>query len=248
MPTLAIPQVSFKKSDFDDPSLTLFNQAWQNVVQSLNVLLGAGGTTTLTSHLSLSGNKIQNIANPTAPQDAVSLAYADANYGPAQIRQQLDILGKSVMQSVRRLNDVNQRESTSSFLNDLVSTAPTANTSVVTFSPPSGGTITLSITGGTHQKVDGSTVAYPSLIDTVPQPGGGASAVYYYCIQKNSTQLFREGTYTQDTPTNRVLVSIDGQTIIAVVRVVNSGGDTLNSAAGGSPPQTGSNVHILFRL
>ena len=108
---LSIPQVSFKKSDFDDPALTMFNQQMQNITNLLNLLAGSpGGTTTITSHLDLTGNKIQNIADPSAPQDAVSKAYADANYGPAQIRQQLSVLGNTVLQSVRRLNDTVQRE------------------------------------------------------------------------------------------------------------------------------------------
>ena len=127
---LSISAPTFKKSDLDDPAESLLNQWVQNVTSTINNLLGTGGTTTVTSKLDLTGNKISNIGTPTEPDDAVSKAYADANYGPAQIRQQLDILGKSVMQSMRRLNDVNQRESTSSFLNNLMSTAPTANTSV----------------------------------------------------------------------------------------------------------------------
>jgi hypothetical protein len=167
---LAIPQVTFKKSDLDDPNLTLLNQTLQNITAALDSLIGSGGTTTVKSHLNLSGNTIQNLGDPSNPGDAVSKAYADANYGPATIRQALEILGKNVLQSMRRLNDVNQRETSSSFLNNLMSTAPTTNTSTVNFGSPSGGTVPVTISSGVHQKVDRSIVAYSAFNDTLTLP------------------------------------------------------------------------------
>jgi hypothetical protein len=164
----SIPQ--FKKSDLDDPSLTLLNQFFQSLGNTLNNLIGTGGTTNVTSHLNLNGKQIRNIAPPSSPTDAISKSYADTHYGPQVMQQQLGILGTAILQSVRRLNDVNQRETTSSFLNNLVSTAPTTNTSNVFFGVPGGGTVTITVSSGVHQKVDGSIVAYGGFNDTVTLP------------------------------------------------------------------------------
>lgn len=165
-----IPQVTWKKSDFEDPSLTLFNQQWQNLVQAINVLQGHTGKSTVLSPMDLSNKQIKNLGSPTDTNDAVSKAYADANYGATAVRQQMEILGKSVLQSMRRLNDVNQRETTSSFLNSLMSTAPTTNNSNVTFGSPGGGTVPVTISAGQFSRPDESVVSYPAFNDTVPLP------------------------------------------------------------------------------
>jgi len=165
-----VPQVTWKKADFEDPGLTLFNQQWQNLVQAINVLQGHTQKSTILSTMDLSNKQIKNLGSPTDTNDAVSKAYADANYGPTAIRQQLEIMGKSVLQSVRRLNDVNQRESTSSFLNNLMSTAPTTNNSNVTFGSPSGGTVPVTISAGQFARPDDSVVSYPAFNDTVVLP------------------------------------------------------------------------------
>jgi hypothetical protein len=166
----SIPQVTWNKSDFDDPKLGLFNLQWQNLVAAVDSLLGNTGKATIASHLDVSGNRIQNVGDPVASTDAVSKAYADANYGSAAVRPQLETLGKSVMQSVRRLNDTNQREQNSSFLNSLMSTAPTTNTSNVTFGSPGGGSVPVTISSGFFYRMDGTRVPYPAFNDTVPLP------------------------------------------------------------------------------
>ena len=171
MSSQPIPQITFKKSDFDDPSLGLFNLHWQNLVKAINDILGpAGGTTRLGSHLDISGNRVQNVGDPVNPHDAVSKSYADANYGAEALRPQLDVLGKAVLQSVRRLNDPNQQEQSSSFLNSLMSTAPTTNTSNVSFGSPSGGTVAVNVAAGSFQRMDGNVIPFQAFNDTVTLP------------------------------------------------------------------------------
>jgi hypothetical protein len=167
----SVPQVTWNKSDFEDPKLGLFNLHWQNLVQAINLLSGRGtGPAVIASDLDVSTKRIKNVGNPVAATDAISKAYADANYGPAALRPQMEQLGKSVMQSVRRLNDNAQRESYSSFLNNLMSTAPTTNTSNVTFGAPGGGTVPVTISSGFFLRVDGTQVPYPAFNDTVSLP------------------------------------------------------------------------------
>ena len=86
------------------------------------------------------------------------------------MQTQLDALGKKVLQTTRRLNDTTQRELHSTFLNGVLNTAPTSNSSQVFFNPPSGGTVTLMVSAGAHYRVDGSQVPYAAFNDTVTLP------------------------------------------------------------------------------
>lgn len=166
-----VPQVTWKPEDFAEPSLTLFNLQWQNLVQAVNGLQGhAGGPAVVASNLSLSNKNLKDVAPPIDQNDAISKAYADAHYGAAALQPQIESLGKSVVQSMRRLNDTGQRETYSSFLNSLMSTAPTTNTSNVTFGAPGGGTVPVTISAGFYLRVDNSQVPYPAFNDTVSLP------------------------------------------------------------------------------
>ena len=169
-PTSPLQQLVLKKSDLDDPSLSLLNQILTNQNQLINYLLGHAGEITLNNHLNLAGKRITNVGAAISPTDVVNHAFANANYGAPAIKPLMESLGKNGMQSYRRLSDQNQREKHSSFLNLVSNTAPTANTSTVIFGAAGGGTVPVTITAGFHQRVDGSVVPYASRNDTLSLP------------------------------------------------------------------------------
>ena len=165
-----LQQVIFKSSDFDDESLTLFNQQFSNVVNLLNGLAGFNGPIKFPNHVDMGGNRLMNVGAAESESDAVSQSFATQNYGAAALSPQIEALGKSVMQTYRRLSDQNQREKYSSFLNATGSTPPASNSSIVVFGPPSGGTVTATVTAGLLQRVDGSVSPYSSRTDTLTLP------------------------------------------------------------------------------
>lgn len=160
----------FKKEDLQGDNLDFFNQFITTVVQAINAQQGSAGPVQLSGHLDLQGNRIMNVGEPASDTDAVSQGAASSQFGAAALQPHLEALGKNVLQTARRLNDRTQRENYSSFLNGLVSTAPTTNTSVVGFGAPVAGTVDVNISAGQHQKVDGSQVNYAGRTDTLSLP------------------------------------------------------------------------------
>ena len=171
-PPTPLSQIVLHKEDLNDESLTLLNQIITNHNQLLNYLLGHSGPITLNNHLNMGGKTITGVVtNPDpGPTDVVTKAVGDSQYGPAAIAPQLESLAKNVMKSYRRLNDQNQQEAHSSFLNSCQSTSPTANTSFVTFGAAGGGTVSATVGAGFHQKLDGSTIPYATRTDTLALP------------------------------------------------------------------------------
>ena len=164
------PNPILKKSDLDDDNLTLLNQILANFSKGLNDATGINGPIKLANHIDLGGNRIQNVGAPESPTDAIPNSYANDTYGAKALAPAFNALGKQVMQTYRQLSNPNQREQYSSFLNKILNTAPTSNTSFVDFTPPSGGTITATVTAGLHQRVDGSVVPYAARTDTLTLP------------------------------------------------------------------------------
>ena len=150
--------------------LQFLNQWVTAITQFVNALAGHAGEITLAGPLNLGGNKIKNVGPATDSTDVLTSAVASPIYGPAAIQPQLEALGKQVLQTARRLNDTTQREGYSTFMNDLVSTAPTTNTSQVAFGAPSGGTVAVTVSAGFFERVDSSRVSYASRTDFLTLP------------------------------------------------------------------------------
>jgi hypothetical protein len=74
------------------------------------------------------------------------------------------------------------------------------------------------------------------------------NGLYYYCLSPVSGTPFRRTPVYGggDTEFNRLASQLDGSTLIAVVVVNGSGGDTVNSVAGATPPT--SNLGAAPRL
>lgn len=243
-----LPPVTFDKKSFAEPSgIADFNQQWSYIIGAVNGLLGYTGPSKFKNSLDVTGNRVQNVADPIHSGDAVSKSYADANYGSKAIQPNIEILGKQILQSTRRLNDPTQRETYSSFLNALMSTAPSTNSSTVNFGSPSGGTISIAISAGIFSQLDGGSTPYTALNDTVTLPGVGNNFYYYY-LPKNSAVLQRDGPYGRDSWLNRLNSNRDGKMIIAVAGVTTSGSLPNSSAAGATDPLATGGNHIFGRL
>jgi hypothetical protein len=229
---LPLQRVVFKKSDFEAEDLSLFNTQWTNLLQAVTQLSGRSGRARILSSLSLNGNPLTDLADPVNPTDGVSKGYADKNYGPAAIQSMIGSLGDQIMQGARRVNDTGQRESYSSFLNALMSTAPSTNTSIVTFTPGIGVT-TITVSSGIFQQLDGTQIPYATINDVVSNPA--STAVYYYYLPLGSSTLARIGPVTQDSWAARLAASYDGNQIIAIASLNSSGGISGQSGAGATP-------------
>lgn len=319
-PTTPLRQITLTADDMKSPAM--LNSVLNDYGQLINYLLGHSGPVKIVSSYDFNGNQVKNVGAPRDPADVVSALFASQTYGPAAIRPSLEALGKTVLQTVRRLNDPHQRENYSSFLNGILNTAPTANTSTIIPGSPGGGTVPVTITAGLHQRVDGSVVPYSAFNDTLTLPtsfaltsltrtsgvvaavtsvanslvanqsfsiplGGGLTnfsfvgtfvvvsvtdafhfsyqqlgqpdatatggsvslgGVYYYSIGRGQNVLSRTGPFTSDLWTNRVQASTDGETLVATVVVNSQGVDVVNSAAGATPPQTGTAVPVIRRI
>ncbi len=312
---LPIKAPIFKLSDLQSDGLAMLNQWFTTIAQALNAQAGHAGPVTFNDDVNLNGNKITNVGAPLTPSDVITLDYANENLGASAIQPQLEATSQSPLQTYRQLNSKVQRENYSSFLNGVLNTAPTANTATLS-AITSGGSTEVTISGGFHQRVDGSQVPFASRTDTVTNPafftissltrsGGIVTAVltssftggvgsqigvvaaansswigvfivltvagstityaqlgpndsesggiitilktYYYTISRgqNTLGLMSAGA---DTWSDRVPPSLDGTTIIGVVVVNSQGLDTINSAAGASPPQTGAAIPVIRRL
>lgn len=166
--TLPVQAPIFKKSDFEDEGLTLFNQTMTAFAQAINSALGHAGPVVLRSGLDLNGNAITNTGAPRTPSDVVTLEYAQQNYGAGAIQPQLEATSATPLQTYRQLNSKVQRENYSTFLQGILNTAPTANTSELSSAPPGGGFVSVTVSSGFLQHVDGSQLPYASRTDSFP--------------------------------------------------------------------------------
>jgi len=165
-----VPNVILKKSDLEDESLSLLNQILSSYQQQLDVLRGVNGPISLSNHLDLAGHKIINVGAAESPNDVVTQAFASSNYGPQALAAAFNALGKQTLQTYRQLSNPDQRERTSSFLNDIANTSPTSNTSTISYGSVSGGTIPVTVSAGFFQRVDGTATPYASRTDTLALP------------------------------------------------------------------------------
>jgi hypothetical protein len=146
-----------------------FAQHYSNLVDTVNSLMGFNGEIVLNNHLSLSGNRIKNLGEAADPSDAVTHALAEASYSATALQPKLESTGSNPLRSVRRISDPNQRETSSSFLNDLLSTPPSANQIIPLTSAAMGG-ISVTIPAGLFTFADQSSVYLQSRTDLLTLP------------------------------------------------------------------------------
>ena len=151
-------------------SLTLPEQLQLSRIQdAINTLGGYNGELVLSNHLNLNGNQIKNVAPPTAGGDVLTSEAAEAAYSAAALKPQLSPNGSQPMPAYRIINSGSQRESQSSFLNDLMSTPPNANNIYPLLSNVSGG-VQVIIPSSPFTFADGSSILLLSRTDTLSLP------------------------------------------------------------------------------
>ena len=156
-----VPKLQFPTMD------PVFQQHYQQLIDTVNTLCGHNGTIQLANHLDLDGNKVMNIGAPEAPTDALSSGVALKSYSATALKPQLESTGPTPLTTYRQLNSTSQREVASSYLNALLSTAPRSNTINPIFS---GSSNVVTIPASIFKFADGSSVSYPARTDTLPLP------------------------------------------------------------------------------
>jgi hypothetical protein len=172
-PNSPVPLILITADDIrGDPErfAALLNAEFQNLVQKINSLIGAAGTIHFNSHVDLQGNSIRNVAAPSGPNDVVTKIAADASYSAPALAPQLEATGASPLLTYRQLNNPNQRELSSTFLQAMGNTSPQANSSNIAFGAPSGGFVPVTISSGVQTRADGSTLPYAQFNDSASLP------------------------------------------------------------------------------
>jgi hypothetical protein len=156
-----VPKLQFPTMD------PVFQQHYQQMIDTVNYLAGHNGVVTLANHLDLNGNRVMNVGEPVDPTDALPSGVAEESYSAQALRPQLESTGSTPLKTMRQINNNSQREISSSYLNSLMSTAPRSNTINPIFS---GSSNVVTIPASKFQFADGSSVSYPSRTDTLPLP------------------------------------------------------------------------------
>jgi len=146
------------------------HQQWLNQLTDFcNSLAGYNGEVELANHLNLSGNRIKNVGSPVESTDALTSGIAQQTYAVSVLAPQLEAAGSNPLTSYRQLGNPVQRESRSSFLNDLMSTTPNANQIIPTITNGMG-SVTVSIPSSPFTFADGSGVNLIGRTDVLSTP------------------------------------------------------------------------------
>jgi predicted phage tail protein len=165
-----LQQVQFSLDDFkSEEGINRLNQHLTNVVRTLNANIGTAGPVAMPSGIDAQGSKITNVGGVGPEHEAVSRSFAEANYSASAIKPKLEGGGSHALQTVRRVNDQQQKENYSTFLEGALNTAPTTNTATIT---GSGSTVTVS--AGYHLLVSGNIQSFSARTDTVSLPSSVA--------------------------------------------------------------------------
>lgn len=213
-----LPKLNFEGID------PVFQQWLNQAADAINTHSGYNGPVTLADHLDLGGNRVMNIGPPVAATDALPSGVAAQTYSAPVLRPQLESSGSSPLVTPRRMNDPNQREQVSSYMNDLMSSVPSANDIFPTITP-SGGGVSVSVPSSLFTFADRSTVLLNGRTDLLSLPAQVAIT--------NVTVAGGVVTITTATPSGLVAGQI--ATIVGVDPPVYNGTRQLTSA---TPPFT----------
>lgn len=164
MPTQnQLPKFQFHSLDDDE------QRYMDQVSDTVNTLLGANGTIGLRNHLDMGGYQIKNLGEASEETDALSSGGAAGSYAPSVLRPAFEAGGQTPFVSYRQIGSSSQREPTSSYLNDLMSSVPNAN-HVIPSVVASGGGFDISIPSSPFVFADGSSIKLMARTDAVSAP------------------------------------------------------------------------------
>lgn len=169
-PATPIISGQFTAQDMADPQLSLFNTWKTSIENQVNALSGAAGKSVLPAGVDVAGSTVTGIGEPQSPADAVSKGHAEANYSASALAPQLESGSGTSLKSYRALNSKAQKESYSNFLEGVLNTSPTANTSIITGAAPAGGSVAVTVSAGTHLFVSGNQASYAQRTDSLALP------------------------------------------------------------------------------
>lgn len=229
--------------DFKDPGkFALFSEWMDQVTNGINTLQGLNGDIPIFASIDMQGTgTVKNLAPPVNSGDAVSNGAASTAFGPAAIQSAVEATGNNILQTTRRLNDQNQREEFSTFLNDVMNLPPVANGSSVTVTNLGGGSSQITVTASNFQFADGSLVPYAQRQDTVANPGAGSNFYYYY-LRKSDKTIQVVGPFTSQQSPNIFQSQTDGRGFIGQATVNAAGGGT--GGGGGDSPARGGCLEL----
>lgn len=193
---------------------------YSKLTDAVNSLLGYNGPAVVGNDLDVQGNNVQNVADPSAPTDAVNLQTADSKYSPAVTGPQFDVGGSNALKGVTYL--YRQKYVNQIIAGAGISVSPATGTGKVTITAISGG-------GGIDQ-LTGDVTAGPgvgSQAAAVVKVNGGvvpASAAY---VGTNSS-----GQIVAAASPYPIVISINAQTVSYAALVGDLGKIIQMNAAG----------------
>jgi hypothetical protein len=158
-----LPKMSFEGVD------PAFQKWLDQVADTINSHSGYNGPVKFADHLDMGGKRVTNIGAPVAVTDAISHSFAEKKYSAAALKPQLQAGSSQPLDTYRQINNQNQREVVSSWLNDLMSTPPSAN-AIIPLTTPSMGGISVTIPASPFTFADKSTVMLESRTDLLTLP------------------------------------------------------------------------------
>lgn len=150
----------------EDPG---FWQHYYQLVDTVNTLAGHNGEIGLSNHINMGGKRIKGVGAPIDPTDALQTAVAASRFSPDAVIQKIKPGGSSPMVGYRQIGSGSQREPSSSYLNDLMSSVPNANEIFPTITNL-GGSVLVSLPSSLFTFADGSTVLLQARTDTLSLP------------------------------------------------------------------------------
>lgn len=140
-----------------------------NIQDRINHLLGYQGPIQLVNHLDLSGKRIMNVGAAESETDALVSGQAETRYSAAALKPKLQANSNTPLDTYRMLNNGTQRENRSSWLNNLMSTPPSASTVFPTITTV-GSSVQVSIPPSVFTFADGATVNLQGRVDLLALP------------------------------------------------------------------------------
>jgi hypothetical protein len=225
-----------RQEDLKDPELLRLNELLRQISEEIAALSGSDGTARIGpgAVLDMQGARIINLGESQADGDALNKISADGLYSAEKLKKQFEAAGNQLLTTVRHLNDETQSETSSAFLDGIVSAAPGSNTSALTV-VAAGANSDITLTAGTYTTASDRKMAYAGRLDTVANPGAG-SDYYHYYLRYTDRTIQREGPFTADTSANRLKSNVDGRGFVALAKV-NAGGG--GAGGGGGDPVGG---------
>jgi len=218
----------------------VFAQHYSQLIDTVNSLAGHNGPIPLQSHLDMQGNLVQNLgtAAKPSPTDALTHGVAQSAYSAAALKPALQAGGSATLNSYRILNSGTQREGTSSYMNELMSSVPNANL-IVPFVSPSGANFLVLIPASPFTFADGSSImlnAFSDLITALPgsfaitsmSVAGGVVTVNCAAtgLSTGDIATIIGGTNASFSGTFQLISSTGGGTVLQYQSSVASGTDT----------------------